>query len=156
MTAIAVRNFVIIFGVFSFALAGIMVIKSGMTWYDTIALPPWTPFSPLISAAWTTIFILTSISAILIWNHPTKDHHLRAITHLFILNGILNISWSILFFGLHLLGVAVIESVLLDLSILALIIFIRPRSPLAAILLIPYAAWVAFATYLSYAIWKLN
>ncbi|PIR66294.1 MAG: hypothetical protein COU51_04675 [Parcubacteria group bacterium CG10_big_fil_rev_8_21_14_0_10_36_14] len=68
----------------------------------------------------------------------------------------LNFLWSYLFFDQHLFFLAIIEASILGFSVLILIIFIWPVSRLASILLFPYFGWVAFATYLTYAIWVLN
>jgi len=74
----------------------------------------------------------------------------------FILNAMLNVGWSWLFFSLHLIGWAAWEAILLEASVIVLIVLIRPISRVAAGLLVPYAAWVAFATVLTFIIWQLN
>lgn len=135
---------------------GGQITGSGMDWYKTIKLPSWTPPGWVIGLVWTFIFILCAISVILFWNLQPKPIYFYWIIGLFILNAIFNIFWSYLFFGQHLIGLAVIEAFLLGLSVLALILLIWPFSLLVASLLIPYCGWVFFATYLTYNIWLLN
>jgi benzodiazapine receptor len=125
-------------------------------WYQTINLPSWTPPGSVIGLVWTTIFILSTISALLVWNKLPHDRRFNQIIGLFLVNAVLNVGWSYLFFGQHLIGAAVIESGLLGLSVIGLIFLIWPLLRKAAILLVPYALWVSFATYLTYSVWLIN
>lgn len=138
------------------AWLGNWLTSGGMEWYKTIKLPAWTPPGSVIGFAWTIIFILSTISALIVWNKFSHDKRFAWIIGLFLINAGLNVFWSFLFFNQHLIGWAVIEAGLLGLSVIGLIILIGPISRLAAWLLVPYAAWVAFATYLTYIIWALN
>jgi len=135
----------------SFTSSGI-----GSGWYDSIAKPSWTPPGSVIGAVWTTIFILSTISAILVWNKAKRDTRFRWIIGIFLANAVLNVFWSFLFFGQGLLGLAVWEAALLDATVIALVILIWRTSRIASLLLVPYAAWVAFATYLTYTVWSMN
>jgi len=130
--------------------------SGGMNWYQTIKLPAWTPPGSVIGFAWTTIFILSTISALIVWNRVSHQGRFWWIIIIFLINAGLNLGWSWLFFNQHLIGPAVWEAGLLGLSVVVLIILIWPFSRLAAWLLVPYGGWVIFATYLTYLIWALN
>lgn len=134
---------------------GSWVTSAGMNWYKTIKLPAFTPTGSFIGTVWTILFVLATISALIVWNKIASEKKM-AIGAAFILNALLNVGWSILFFGLHLIGPAIYESVLLGVSVLVLMILIWPVSKLASWLLLPYLAWVSFATFLTYTIWFLN
>jgi len=136
-------------------LGGLLTSK-GMDWYKTISLPSWTPPGSIIGTVWTIIFILSAISALIVWNKAPHGTRFKWVAAIFIVNAVLNVGWSLLFFNLHLLGASVLEAGILGVSVVALIILIWPYSRSAASLLIPYAAWVSFATYLTYAVWILN
>ena len=138
------------------AVLGGMLTSGDMTWYKTIKIPSWAPPGAVIGMVWTTIFTLTAIAALLVWNKMPHTGTFWWIAAIFVLNGILNVFWSYLFFNQHLLSVAGWEAALLDASVIALIILIWPVSRLAAVLLLPYAGWTAFATYLTFLISKLN
>jgi len=138
------------------AFSGSLLTSSGMKWYKTIKLSSWTPAGSVIGAVWTILFILAAICALIFWNKFLHDGRWQLIVAIFILNAILNVFWSWLFFSQHWLGAATFESAVLGLSVLALVILIWPGSALAASLLIPYAAWVGFATFLTYTVWTLN
>jgi len=138
------------------AAAGSLLTSGGMAWYKNINKPPWTPPGSVIGAVWTIIFILGTISALIAWNRLPLDNRFKWIVIIFILNAILNVLWSWLFFNQQQLGLAVFEAGLLGISVVVLIVLIWPLSAWSASLLIPYAAWVSFATFLTYKVWSLN
>jgi len=131
------------------------------SWYFKLNLPSIAPPGCFIGLMWTIIYTLTTISAIILWN-LTSDKWAQwqgrywLIWILFILNTFLNVYWSYLFFVQHQIGWAIVEMLLLEVTNLALIFLSRKFSKTASYLLIPYAAWVAFAAYLAYLIFSLN
>lgn len=125
-------------------------------WYEQIAKPGWTPPGSLIGIVWTVIFILFAASILIFWNWARRDISFWIVIGFFVLNGILNIFWSYLFFFQGLIGVALIETIFLALSVAVLIYLTYPRLKLTALLLVPYLAWVSFATYLNFLILTLN
>lgn len=142
--------------VFLASFFGSRITASGMDWYRALNIPSWTPSGWMIGLVWTFIFTLGAISVILFWNMQFRPGYFYWVIGLFILNIILNVLWSYLFFGQHLIGLAAVEAVILGLSVLSLIVLIWPFGKLSASLLIPYCGWVFFASYLTYSIWLLN
>lgn len=138
------------------SLSGSWFTNKGMDWYNKLKLPDFTPPGSVIGIVWTIIFILTTISALIVWNKFDYDNKFWLIIGLFILNAILNALWSFIFFYSGQIGPAIIEMLVLEATVIGLIVLIWPLSKLAAGLLIPYSAWVLFATYLAYSIWNLN
>ncbi len=139
------------------AVIGSQFTSSGLgSWYRSINLRSWTPPGSVIGLVWTTIFTLSTISALILWNTPSAKAKLPLLAGIFLLNGILNVLWSYLFFSQHQIVAAIFEAILLDLTVIALVILAWPISRLASVLLMPYAVWVAFASYLTYSVWKLN
>jgi tryptophan-rich sensory protein len=136
------------------ALLGNIVTSGGMGWYNGLNLPKSAPQGWFIGSVWTVIFILSIIASLLYWN--SKEKKSRFVIILLIANALLNVLWSLLFFGLHLLGWPVMEMILLNLTNLALIIFFWKKHRISAILWIPYLLWVSFATYLAYTVFSLN
>jgi tryptophan-rich sensory protein len=135
---------------------GQLTMHSVKTWYKTIRKPSWTPPGGVIGTVWTVLYILAAISALIVWNLPDGASVPAMIATLFILNAAVNVFWSYLFFYLHKMGPAIWICLFLDLTIVLLIQFILPLSALAAWLLVPYAAWVTFASYLNYRVWAMN
>ena len=125
-------------------------------WYFGLRKPSWNPPNWLFGPAWTLIGVLTAWAAVVAWAPlRTRPERARLIT-LFAANGVFNILWSLLFFNLKRPDWALNEVVLLWLSILALVVNTAVRTPLAALLLAPYLAWVSFAAFLNLVIVRLN
>jgi tryptophan-rich sensory protein len=141
-------------GAIAVATAGGLLTDIG-PWYRDLVKPSWQPPDWLFAPVWTTIFALTALSAVIAWNRAPSGTRVT-IALLFVLNGILNVLWSALFFHLKRPDWALIEVPFLWLSVLVLIIAVRPWSRLSAWLLVPYLAWVAFAAWLNFTIVRLN
>jgi tryptophan-rich sensory protein len=141
----------------SYAVSGLGSIFStkGLPWYfSRIKRPSWTPSGKIIGWVWTLLFALIGIAGGVLWNlHPAKAGELVIF---FVINGLLNVGWSYVFFYKHWLNAAAVVSALLELSVLSIIFSAFKISALAGILLLPYAAWILFATYLSFRIAILN
>ncbi|MDO8676046.1 MAG: TspO/MBR family protein [Candidatus Azambacteria bacterium] len=134
---------------------------SGLSWYAGIVKPALNPPAWVFGPVWTTLFALMGISAFLVWSSyaeasADKKKGIKVALILFSVQLVLNTIWSIIFFGLHSPGGALIEIVFLWLSILATTIAFYKISKPAAWLLAPYILWISFAMYLNYAIWALN
>lgn len=122
-------------------------------WYASLRKPPLTPPSWVFAPAWTVLYLAIAVAAWLVWR--SGGDRRRALA-LWCAQLVLNAAWSWLFFGLQRPGVALVEiAVLLALVVLTAIAF-RRIHPLAGLLMAPYAAWVAFATYLNAGLWHLN
>jgi len=130
--------------------------ETGRAWYKTINLPAWTPSSSIMILAWTIIFVLGSLSLLIIWNKYSSEKKFGTIISLFILNAILIVGWNVLFFSHQLLGLAFLQAVLLIISLLLLILLTWRLSPLAAYLLLPYSVWVLICTILTFNVWMMN
>ena len=125
-------------------------------WYQALAQPDWAPPNWLFGPAWTLIFMLCTFSGTTAWLAARSTAAFEAIIGLFALNGILNLLWSFLFFRLHRPDYAGLEVGILWSSIAALIVVLWRISRPAALLLLPYLAWVSFAGLLNRAIVELN
>lgn len=135
---------------------GSLITSSGMKWYKGLNLPPWNPSGQMIGSVWTTIYILSGLSAYFFWHASLPDNWRTAIFLCFILNAVLNVLWCAVFFRWHAIGWAFAEALVLEASVLALILLLLPYSYVAAMLLIPYALWVLFASFLTFTVWQVN
>lgn len=142
--------------------AALLVAAVGATmtdlgpWYQNLVRPSWQPPDWAFGPAWTVIFSLMALSAVTGWRDAPDQATREWLVGLFAVNGVLNIVWSGIFFRLRRPDWALIEVVLLWLSILALILFLRRFSGRGALLLVPYLLWVGFAGLLNLAIVRLN
>lgn len=130
-------------------------IWSPDAWYFEIERPTWTPPPWLFGPVWTTLYVLIGISLWRMWVRDAMRRDKVALG-LFLGQWALNFAWTGLFFGLHAPGLALVEIVLLAAMIAATIVRFHRHDRIAAWLLSPYLAWVAFATVLNAAFWWLN
>ncbi|RYU90033.1 tryptophan-rich sensory protein [Mucilaginibacter terrigena] len=125
-------------------------------WYQTLRKPSFTPPNWLFPVAWSTLYLLIAISAYIIWKHRDSRPKYKTAVIIYFTQLALNFSWSIVFFGMHqVLGGLIIIIALLVTIILNIAWFARINKP-AAWLLVPYIAWVLFATLLNISICVLN
>ena len=142
-------------GVVALAGLGGLVTDLG-PWYRALKQPWWQPPDVAFGPAWSVIYLLTAIAAVRVWlcsNTPReRAQWLAALAA----NGALNVLWSGLFFKARRPDWALAEVVLLWLSIVLLIVLARRHDVMAALLLVPYLLWVAFAASLNHAVVRLN
>ena len=124
-------------------------------WYWKLAKPSWTPPPWLFGPVWTLLYLMMGVSAWMLWRRRSLPAGRVAIA-LFFTQLALNFAWTPMFFGLHALGVAFAEIVVLWMAIAGTIAAGWRVHRLAAAMLLPYLAWVSFASALNFAIWRLN
>jgi benzodiazapine receptor len=124
-------------------------------WYAQLVKPTWNPPSWLFGPAWTVLYAMMAVAAWLVWRRANPEARRRPMV-VFGVQLALNVLWSVIFFGLGRVDLAVIEILGLWAAILATIAVFRPISRAAALLLVPYLLWVSFAAALNITIWRLN
>ncbi len=137
-------------------IGSIFTISAIPTWYAGLVKPALNPPSWVFGPAWTTLYALMGIAAFLIWRMGWERKEVKAALGVFGIQLFLNAIWSIIFFGLHSPGWALVVIVLLWLAIVWTIAVFYKISKPAAYLLVPYILWVSFASYLNYSILILN
>ncbi|MEM7481566.1 MAG: TspO/MBR family protein [Acidobacteriota bacterium] len=127
-------------------------------WYEALNRPSWNPPNWIFGPVWTVLYILIATSAWLVWRQGKKQPEAPTATALatWTVQLVLNALWSWIFFGLHQLAGAFAEVCLLWIAIALTIGLFGRVHKLAAWLLVPYLAWVSFAAFLNFTIWRLN
>lgn len=125
------------------------------SWYQTLAKPDFTPADGVFGPVWLTLYLLMALAGWRVWRKAGFTVGGPALS-LFALQLGLNLLWSVLFFGMQLIGWALVEIGLLWLAIAATTLAFRRIDGLAAVLMLPYLAWVSFAALLNFEIWRLN
>jgi tryptophan-rich sensory protein len=144
------------------AAGALLVAGSGLLatdiggWYARLDKPAWQPPDWLFGPAWTVIFALAALAAAAAWVGAPHARGRRRVLVLFGINAFLNVLWSVLFFARQRPDWALMEVGFLWLSIVVMIVLLRPYSRTAAWLLVPYLAWVTFAAALNSAVVRLN
>jgi benzodiazapine receptor len=133
------------------ALGAAVTAPAIATWYPTLVKPSFNPPNWIFGPVWTTLYVLMAIAAWLVWRRGGFAATRTAML-LFVGQLMLNSLWSLLFFGLHRTDLALVDVVLLLVVIAATALAFRRHSATATLLLLPYLAWVSFATALNFAI----
>lgn len=154
----SILKFVVSIGVcFLVAFIGsALTLSSIPTWYSTLNKPIFSPPNWIFGPVWTFLYLLMGISLYIIWNKNLRNKNKEKAMKTFILQLILNLLWSLVFFGLHQPLLAFITIVILWISIFVTIKYFYRISKPAAYLLIPYLLWVSFASLLNLFIVGLN
>lgn len=137
-------------------LSGFISQSEINTWYATLHKPWWTPPSFIFAPVWVFLYILMGIAFWRVWKVFVVYVNKKNAISLFIVQLFFNFCWSLLFFKYHSPALAFADSIMLWISILFTILSFSIISRLAAWLMVPYLAWVSYATLLNYAIWNMN
>lgn len=139
----------------SFLAGTVGSIFSPDLWYANLEKPGWTPPDAAFSIVWPVLYLFMGIAAWLIW----KDfgfYKARSELTWFVIQLVLNAVWTVIFFGLHLIALALVEILILWTAIFCTMMLFWERNTYAGILLLPYLLWVSFASALNFAIWSMN
>lgn len=135
-------------------LSGYLTSAEISGWYAGLDKPSFNPPNSVFGPVWTGLYFLMGISLYLVV--ISSSSRKKFAIGIFVAQLILNFFWSIIFFNLHQIGLALIEIILLWILILAMIIAFYKINRVAGLLQIPYLLWVSFATVLNAAIYQLN
>lgn len=120
------------------------------SWYQSLNKPFFSPPNWVFGPVWTLLFVAMGVAMYLVWKKK------KIISNWYWVQLGLNLLWSVLFFGLESPGLALIEIILLWVAIRKTIVAFGKVSRVAGKILIPYLAWVSFATLLNAGVWWLN
>jgi tryptophan-rich sensory protein len=141
--------------VFAAAAVGGLASASAGEFYRDLVRPSWAPPGWLFGPVWSVLYALMGVAAWLVWR-ARGFAGARSALSVFILQLACNALWTWLFFAWRQGGLAFAEILLLWVLILVTIGLFRRVSAVAAALLLPYLAWVSFATVLTLSTWRLN
>lgn len=136
------------------AIGGLASANAG-EFYSQLIRPSWAPPGWLFAPVWTMLYAMMAVAAWIVWQEKSWRRGRTALS-LFLVQLAANALWTWIFFVWHLGAVAFVEILLLWLLIAATAAMFWRIHKLAGALLLPYLAWVSFASALSYATWQLN
>lgn len=125
------------------------------TWYSTLLRSTLTSPNYVFPIAWTILYGIIGACGWLIWRESSFPR-LSIIKNLYVIQLILNWSWTPLFFGFHLTGLSLVVLGTMDILVFALICLAYRKMKAVSLLMIPYLSWILFATYLNFYIWRYN
>ena len=122
-------------------------------WYSEIVKPTFNPPEWVFAPVWTTLYIAMSVAIWLIWINPKR---IEKIIYIYFIHLLINGSWSIFFFGLHLILVSLIVIAIIIFFVVWLIKLYHPINKLSSFLMVPYLMWLSYAFVLNFYIFILN
>ena len=125
-------------------------------WYAGLEKPPGTPPNAVFGPVWTVLYLMIGVSLARVWHFAPAGQEKRRALLRFVVQMVLNLAWTPLFFGAQLAAVALAVIVALWVMILLTILAFKPLDRVAAWLLVPYLVWVTYATYLNAGFFVLN
>jgi tryptophan-rich sensory protein len=138
------------------AVGGVATTSSVRTWYPTLRKPPFNPPGWVFGPVWTVLYVLMGVAIYLVWTGARRPSGRRRVVAWWSAQLLLNLVWSLVFFGRRAIGPAFGEILVLWLAIAAPIRAAAEERPAAGALLLPYLGWTSFAAILNGSIWYLN
>ena len=134
---------------------GAPVVAKAKTWYKKIDLPPWTPPDFVFGPTWTLLYSAMGVAAARVYQRTqslTSTPMVLWMVHYFLLN----LPWAPVFFGMKRLRLVMVLNTLMLATLGVIIPLFYQNNPLSGLLLLPYLAWLTFATVLNSAICRRN
>lgn len=136
----------------TFCAPAIGVLTLPGSWYASLNKPAWNPPACIFGPVWTFLYLIMAVAAWLVW----KRAGWKSTVWLYLIQLALNAAWTPIFFGAHELGWALAEIIALWIAILVTLIAFLSVNRMAGLMLAPYLAWVSFATFLNFTLWRMN
>ena len=121
-------------------------------WYASLAKPPWNPPGWIFGPVWTVLYLTMAVAAWLVW----RRHGWCRALWIYLAQLLLNAAWTPIFFGAREIGWAFAVIVALWIAILFTVMAFLRVNKAAGWMLVPYLAWVTFAAFLNFTLWRMN
>jgi tryptophan-rich sensory protein len=146
----------ILFGLITYSasvIGGLVTVGFKEPWYSLINKPTFNPPSWVFAPVWTTLYLMMTIAIWLFWHSRNKDMNT---IYIYFIHIVFNTTWSIVFFGLHQILLALIVLIGLILIIIILMLRFKRVNIVSYYLMIPYLLWCCYALVLNFNIFLLN
>ena len=146
----------ILFGLITYSasvIGGLVTVGFKEPWYSLINKPTFNPPSWIFAPVWTTLYLMMTIAIWFFWH--SRNREMNTI-YIYFIHIIFNATWSIVFFGLHQILLALIVLIGLILIIIILMLRFKRVNIVSYYLMIPYLLWCCYALVLNFNIFLLN
>ena len=134
-------------------IGGMATISFKEPWYSQLVKSNYNPPDWIFAPVWTTLYLMMTLAIWFFWH--TKNRDMNTV-YIYFIHIIFNTTWSIIFFGLHQIFLALIVLVILIILIIVLIIKFKRVNYVSAYLMIPYLLWSCYALFLNFNLYILN
>ena len=146
----------ILFGLITYSasvIGGLVTVGFKEPWYSLINKPTFNPPSWVFAPVWTTLYLMMTIAIWFFWH--SRNREMNTI-YIYFIHIVFNATWSIVFFGLHQILLALIVLIGLILIIIILMLRFKRVNIVSYYLMIPYLLWCCYAFVLNFNIFLLN
>ena len=134
-------------------IGGLVTITLKEPWYSQLIKSNLNPPDWVFAPVWTTLYLMMTLAIWFFWHSKNKDMNT---IYIYLIHIVFNTTWSIVFFGLHQIFLALIVLIILIALIIALIIRFKRVNLVSYYLMIPYLLWCCFALFLNINLLLLN
>ena len=146
----------ILFGLITYSasvIGGLVTVGFKEPWYSLINKPTFNPPSWIFAPVWTTLYLMMTIAIWLFWHSRNRDMNT---IYIYFIHIVFNATWSMVFFGMHQILLALIVLIGLILIIIILMLRFKRVNIVSYYLMIPYLLWCCYALVLNFNIFLLN
>ena len=146
----------ILFGLITYSasvIGGLVTLGFKEPWYSIINKPTFNPPSWVFAPVWTTLYLMMTIAVWLFWHSRNRDMNT---IYIYFIHIVFNATWSMVFFGMHQILLALLVLLILISLIIILILRFKRVNMVSYYLMIPYLLWCCYALVLNFNIFLLN
>ena len=134
-------------------IGGMVTISFKEPWYSQLVKPNLNPPDWIFAPVWTTLYLMMTLAIWFFWHSKNKDINT---IYIYFIHIVFNTTWSIVFFALHQIFLALIVLLMLICLIIILILRFKRVNIVSSYLMIPYLLWTTFALFLNLNLLILN
>ena len=146
----------ILFSIVTFSasfIGGLVSISLKEPWYSGLIKSNYNPPDWIFAPVWTTLYVMMTLAIWFFWH--TKNRDINTV-YIYFIHIVFNTTWSIVFFGLHQIFLALIVLMILFVLIIILILKFKRVNYVSSYLMIPYLLWSCYALFLNFNLYILN
>ena len=134
-------------------IGGLVTISYKEPWYSQLVKSSYNPPDWIFAPVWTTLYLMMTFAIWLFWLSKKRDMNT---IYIYFIHIVFNTTWSIVFFGLHQIFLAMIVLMILIILIIILILKFKRVNYVSSYLMIPYLLWSCYALFLNFNLFILN
>ena len=135
------------------AIGSLATIGFKEPWYSSIIKPSFNPPDWIFAPVWATLYLMMTLAIWFYWH--SKNREMNTI-YIYFIHIVFNTTWSIVFFGLHQILLALLVLMILIILIIILILKFKRVNYVSSYLMIPYLLWCCYALFLNFNLYTLN
>ena len=134
-------------------IGGMVTISFKEPWYSQLVKSNYNPPDWVFAPVWTILYLMMTIAIWLYWHSRNRDINT---IYIYFIHIVFNTTWSIIFFGLHQILLALVILMILIILIIILILRFKYVNKVSSYLMIPYLLWCCYALFLNFNLYILN